>query len=310
MSMYSRELSAIRPGTYQTQGSGAPLVSQQSIISERVVEHEIKVPKKVVREEIVEKVVVVPEKVVVEEVVEETQTVQERIVEVARPVVTEKYVEVPKIEYREKIVHVPEVIVQEVIKKVPRHEVREKVVEVPRTVYRDKIVEIPDIEYVEVPVEKVVEVPNYIEKVEYREVTVPQYVEKPVPHYVDVEVPQDIDRNVPIPLEATTTYEFLLPKLKAKPTRVEIPIYAPRFVEVPVPQELMSAQDIAAAENLSRQINSLAQRQAPSLCEIEELVKTAQLANFNQCINQDNLQSNIQSAWRDGRLHITPSPHY
>lgn len=115
-----------------------------SILSERVVEHEVRVPRKVMREEIVEKVIVVPEKVMREETIEVTETVKERIIEVARPVVQvhihtytyvcmrirrfvyvvreythrsrlacmyvpleqEKYVEVPKIEYRERVVQV------------------------------------------------------------------------------------------------------------------------------------------------------------------------------------------------------------
>ncbi|XP_055388865.1 uncharacterized protein LOC129617845 [Condylostylus longicornis] len=98
--------------------SQSSMIGEAHVISERIVEHEVRVPKKVVREDIVEKLIVVPEKVVHEEVVEDIQMVREKIIEVAKPIIQERIVEVPEIEYIERIVEVPEVILQEKIKEV------------------------------------------------------------------------------------------------------------------------------------------------------------------------------------------------
>jgi len=276
-----------------------------SVISERVVEHEIKVPKKIVREEIIEKVVIVPEKILHEEVVEEVQKIREKIVEVARPIIQEKIVEVPEIEYIEKIIEVPERVVQERLKHVPKIEYRERIVEIPKIVTQEKIVEVPEIEYRDVPYEKIVEVPEIREEVVIREVPVPQYVNKPVPEYVTLEVPQNIPRNIPVPVEALTTFEFLLPQLKPKYNKVQIPIYAPRFVEVPIPAELMDANVLAQAEHLSSQVAILASRQAPSLCEVEKLAEFAKNNNFHEHLSSANLQQAIEQAWRNGTIQVT-----
>lgn len=70
--------------------------------------------------------------------------------------------------------------------------------------------QVPEIEYREVIVEKVVEVPEIREQVVLKEVPVPQYVDKPVPEYVNVEHPYDIERHIPVPVEAVTTFEYQL----------------------------------------------------------------------------------------------------
>lgn len=285
--------------------TGERMITGSSVISERVIEHEIKIPKKVVREEVVEKVVVVPEKILHEEIVEEVQKVREKIIEIAKPVIKEKIVEVPQIEYVEKVVEVPEIVYKEKIRTVPVIEYKEKIIEVPRIVQREKIVEVPEYEYREVPVEKIVEVVEYHEETVVREVQVPQYVDKPVPEYVTREVPEDIDRVIPVPVEATTTFEFLLPKLKPKYEKVVLPIYAPRFVEVPMPAELIDSQMLAQAEHLSQQINLLASQQAPSLCEIERLAEYAKSSNFQANLSPANLQAAIEEAWKSGTLQIS-----
>lgn len=285
-------------------GESRPRLSRDStILSERVIEREIRVPKTVRREEIVEKVVVVPEKVVREETVDELRKVREKIIEVARPIVKEKYVTVPRIEYVEKIKKVPEIVYREVVKKVPRKIRKEKRVEVPRINVKEKIVEVPEISYRDVIVEKVVEIPTYEDETVIKEVKTPQYVQKLVPRQVTIEVPQDIKRTIPVPVEAVSSFEFSLSRFKPDRHKIPMAIYIPRFIEVPVPAELLSPAVIQQAKNVLEQIANLSEQKAPNLTELEEVVRIAQGSDFAHHCKIRNIPSAIEEAWRNNRFN-------
>lgn len=295
------------PTRYQHLGpSSRP--GEQQVISERVVEHEVRVPRKVIREDIVERVIVVPEKVVHEEVVEDLTTVRQRVVEVARPVIQERIVEVPEIEVVQRIVEVPEVVIQEKIREVPRIEVQERIIEIPRIIEQQRIVEVPEIEYHEVPVERIVEVPEFYEQVVIKQVPVPQYVEKAYPEIVNVEVTEDVSRQVPVPIEAVTTIELKVPRLRPRYTKHDIPLYVPRFVEVAMPAELMDASAIAEAEHYARQVTLLASQSAASLCEVERLAGALkELDNHYSSMAAkagDFIGPNVAAAWGEGRFSL------
>jgi len=282
--------------------------SRASILSERFVEHEIKVPKKIVREEVIEKVIVVPERLLHEEVIEEVQKVREKIIEVAKPIIQEKIVEVPEIEYVERIVEVPERIVQEKIREVPRIEYQERIVEIPKIITQEKIVEVPDIQYRDVPYERVVEVPEIHEEFVVKEIPVPQYVDKPVPQYVDVEVVKDVERNIPVPVEAITTFEYKMPRLRPRYNKVTYPVYLPRFIEVPVALELLNSDLISMAEKYLAQVKVLSGT-AASLCEIENLAANIMKADFQTHLASADLQSAVMKAWQSGILQFSgPQP--
>ena len=219
-------------------------IKQDRIISERYVEHEVRVPKKVYVEEVVEKVIVVPEKVVHEQMTEDTVKVREKIIEIARPVYQEKIVEVPEYEYVDKYIEVPEKIIQEKIREVPVIDFQERIIEVPRVVWQERVVEVPEYEYVEVPVEKIVEVPEIREEYQIRHVTVPQYVDKPVPEYTQVEEITEVVRSTPVPVLVETVLEFNVPKIRPLYKRVDMPLYVPRFVEIAVPVDLVKDDTI------------------------------------------------------------------
>eukprot|EP01054_Gregarina_sp_Poly1_P006439 Gregarina_sp_Poly_1__6438@NODE_343_length_9409_cov_658_993470_g287_i0_p2_GENE_NODE_343_length_9409_cov_658_993470_g287_i0NODE_343_length_9409_cov_658_993470_g287_i0_p2_ORF_typecomplete_len614_score95_45IMCp/PF12314_8/1_8e04IMCp/PF12314_8/7_9e08IMCp/PF12314_8/5_7e07IMCp/PF12314_8/1_6e03_NODE_343_length_9409_cov_658_993470_g287_i021303971 len=277
--------------------------SRQSVLSERYVEHEIKIPKKIVREEVIEKVIVVPEKIIHEEIVDEIQKVREKIVEVARPTIIEKIVEIPEIEYVEKIVEVPEKIVQEKIREVQQKQYQERIVEVPKVVYQEKVVEIPEIQYREVPTEKIVEVVEYKDEVIIKEVPVPRYVDKPVPNYVYVNVPVDVERKIPVPVEAEVTFEYRIPQLKAAYGRVTYPVYLPRFIEVPIAAELLSDSLTKSANNYMNQVNLLT-KSATSLCEIEGLATNIMKTDFQSQLASVDLQSAVLKAWEANLINI------
>lgn len=317
-SVYGRQFSMSQQGGGLLAAGGNTARSTASgsrVISERVIEHSVRVPKRVTREDIIEKVVVVPERVVHEEVVEDVQTVREKIVEIAVPVVSERIVEVPEIEYVERIVEVPEVVVREKIREVPKVEIRERIVEVPKIYTQERIVEVPDIEYREVPVEKIIEIPEIREQVVIKEVPVPQYVDKPVPEYVDVHEEQEIVRRIPVSVEAVTTCEFKLPRLRPHYTMVDIPLYVPRFVEVAVPQDVMHPAAIAQADEHIQKFNQISAQPGVSLSEVEALARDIRAANYDELLmtnlpkdKQDQIAANlVVENWMSGRLQIDPS---
>lgn len=205
---------------------------QDQVLAEYIVEHEIKVPKRTTREDLIERTYVVPERVLVEEIVEEAAKVVERVVEVAQPVVMEKIVEIPEYEYIEKIVEVPHKVLQEKIREVSRVEVQERLIEIPRLVPREKIVNFPVYEYHEIPVEKIVEVPEIRQQVVLKEKIVPRYVDKPVPQERTIEIENTIERRTPVPVEAVTYLQLQLPKIRPVYQQLEVPVYVPRFIEV------------------------------------------------------------------------------
>ena len=270
-----------QPRTVETR----TIEGETRVLGERIVEHEMRVPTKKIIEEIVEKVIVVPEKIVREEIVEEVQTVRERIIEVAKPIIQETVVEVPEYEYVENIIEVPEKIVQEKIREVEKVEYQEVVNYVPRINRVEKIVEVPQVEYREYAVHKTVEVPEVREEIVIKEVPVPRYVDVPVPQHVDVEVIQEIERVVPVAVESVTTQEFHLPQIVPRYDRVPVPIYAPRFIEVPVPSEIMSAEAQAQADKFIQEIEAVTAHAYPSMCEYEELAVSAK--NFHLNIDND-----------------------
>lgn len=282
--------------------------SRVHIVSERVTEHEVRVPKRVVREEIIEKVIVVPEKLVREEVVEEVVRIRQKIIELAKPIIQETIIEVPEIEYIERIVEVPEVIIQEKIKEVPRVEIQERIIEIPKIIQQEKVVEVPEIEYVDVPYEKIIEVPEVREQVVLRQIPVPQYVDKPVPEYIDTEIIQDVTRTVPVPVEAIITLELHLPKICPRYRKVDVPLYVPRFIEIAVPCEMMDEQMVAQAEAYARQVAFLASQSAASLCELENLggtLKNMDIATLMSAFKSTQEMTNFfEYCWTGGRFPV------
>lgn len=176
------------------------------LISERVVDEQVR---QVVKPTVlIEKVYEVPQVVV-----------KETVKEVPKPEIVERVIEVPKIEYfevrqvgptrreiQERIVEVPQVVVEEIVRHVPKVEVQERIFEVPVPEFRE-IIEYEDrIEYREVPVDKIVEVPQIEYHVREVEVLVPQtYIQEGKIRNSYVEFPivqiQEVQRQEMVPME-------------------------------------------------------------------------------------------------------------
>ncbi|KAH0486793.1 MAG: hypothetical protein KVP17_003408 [Porospora cf. gigantea B] len=284
------------------------------VVSQHVKKHRVRRPKRIVREEIVEKVVVVPERFVKEEIVESSDEVSELIVERVTPIVQKYEIEVPEIRYVDKVVEVPEVVVEEKVVYVPKKVVEEVQVTVPKIIIEEKIVEVPEIIYNEYDVEKVVEVPQVIQKEVEIPVPVPQYVDKPYPVQVDIDQPVAVPRNIPLPLEHILTYEYHLPRYNVIKDQIPFNVYLPKFVEVPVPALQADRFFAERAEWVSAHIEAVMGQQS-SLCEIENTVEEAKQLQQQQA---RGLRESVDfvTALRAGWLKIEddsgreiPNPH-
>lgn len=129
----------------------------------------------------------------------------ERLIEVAKIETKERVVKLPpQVQYQEQIIEVPEVVVEERVIHVPRREVQERLIEVAKVVYVERIEYEDIIEYREVPVDRIVEVPEIEYRIREVEQLVPQtYIQE---YYVDryKEVPvtqiQEVERVEHVPV--------------------------------------------------------------------------------------------------------------
>jgi hypothetical protein len=139
-----------------------------------------------------EKVVEIPKTIIKEY---ETKVVKpqliERIIEVPKMETRERtFVGPPSVQYQEQIVEVPQVVFEERVVHVPRKEIQERLIEVPKVEYVERIEYDDFVEYREVLVDKIIEVPEieyHIREVEHlvpqnyvQEYFVDKYVEQPV----------------------------------------------------------------------------------------------------------------------------------
>mmetsp|Transcript_59726 Transcript_59726/g.142106 ORF Transcript_59726/g.142106 Transcript_59726/m.142106 type:complete len:329 (-) Transcript_59726:99-1085(-) len=158
--------------------------------------------------------------ITMEKVMEVPQTiVKETTKEVSKPEIVERIIEVPKIEYmesrrvgptkyetKEQVVEVPQVAWEEHVRHVPRLEVQERLIEVPKVEFREVIEYEDRVEYREVLVDKIVEVPEIEYRIRKVEHFVPQtYVqENYVERYQEVPIVQvqEVERQEFAPVHA------------------------------------------------------------------------------------------------------------
>eukprot|EP00915_Cephaloidophora_sp_WS-2016_P008571 GHVH01011792.1.p1 GENE.GHVH01011792.1~~GHVH01011792.1.p1 ORF type:complete len:346 (-),score=56.47 GHVH01011792.1:277-1314(-) len=241
--------------------------------------------KKKVVSETIERTVTIPEVVFHEEEYDEIEVVREKVIEVAKPVIKEVFVDVPQVEYREEVVEYEDRRIEERVKNVEKLEIQEVINYIPVTQTRDKIVEVHKVQYVDVAVEKIVEVPEYREEVVIVEKVVPRYVDRIVEKLVDVEVVEEVDRVVPRAVQHVVQQQFNLPTITSRYERVPVTLYVPKFIEIPVPAEMLTESSLRAAERLLAAVERVNTMAYPSLCELEELA--AQAKNFQLDIEED-----------------------
>lgn len=180
-------------------------------VRERLVDEQWRQVRKPYR--LVEKIYEVPEVIV-----------RETLKEVPKPEIVERVIEVPKIEQfvihqpaparkevQERIVEVPQYVVEEHIVHVPKVEVQERIFEIPVPEFREVIEYDDRIEYREVPVDKIVEVPEIEYRIKEVETLVPQtYIQNGRTRSTYVEYPvaqvQEVQRHERVPFAVENSW--------------------------------------------------------------------------------------------------------
>jgi len=251
---YTEDFSRMGPQTMRTgpmMYDQMPNMPGETVISERIDAPQF-LAQRVIGQEYIHGV---KPYVTMEKVVEVPQTiVKETPRIVPKPEIVERIIQVPKIAYKERTVKAlrsrEPVYVERIIEvaknpavetrqqHVPKLDVQERLIEIPKIEFREKIEYEDRIEYREVPVDKIIEVPEIEYRIRDVERFVPQtYVQE---YYVDryTEVPvqqiQEVQREeyVPVVMPVPNYRAVGIPV----PTPVQ-PIQVP--VPVPVPTPMM-----------------------------------------------------------------------
>lgn len=179
-----------QPDGRQTERStvtqGPPRELGRRVVSESY-DHELR------RHVTVERTVEVPQVVVQEHIrYVPVPEIVERLIEVPRVRTVEREVQLPPTRRRiERLVEVPQTHTEDFVVHRPQRIVQERIIEVPKPVFVENVEYDDRIEYREVPVDRIVEVPE----VEYRLVEVPHYIPQ---MYVQE---YHVDRRVDVPMQ-------------------------------------------------------------------------------------------------------------
>lgn len=277
-------------------------------------EREIHVAKpRIVKEGVTtNRTIIVPERLIHEEIIEEIQKVQERIIEVAKPLIKERIVEVyGEDEIIENIIEDIHQVVTETIETKEIETVHECVQNVFNDITEEKIVEIPEVEIATIDVYKTLEIPEIREQLVIKEKAVNHYIDKPVPEVHTVKVEQDVTRLVPVPIHQITTVELKLPRIIATYEKIRIPVYLPRFIEIPVAVDLVDETLREKCDKICEEVKQLAraaQMQSVSLCKLESVgveakqweIQIEQALSMRAKTQEDRLME----AWKTDKMQV------
>lgn len=211
-----------------------------------------------------EKVKMTPKRhITIEKVIEVPQTIiKERTRYVPKPEIIERLIEVPDVQYEERtkqlpatyevveqIVEIPEVVVEERIVHVPRVVIQERLIDVPKIEFREVIEYEDRVEYREVVVDKIIEVPEI------------EYVVREVEHFIPQQYMQEVyhDKYVDVPVTQVQEVE-----------RIEtVPImtrrYVPQVVQAPAPvvQQVKVAMPVKMVQQVAQPVKMVQQVAQP-----------------------------------------------
>jgi len=211
-----------------------------------------------------EKVKMTPKKhITIEKVIEVPQTIiKERTRYVSKPEIIERLIEVPHVEYEERemqlpatyevveqIVEIPEIVIEERIVHVPKVVIQERLIDVPKIEFRE-IIEYEDrVEYREVPVDKIIEVPEI------------EYVVREVEHFIPQQYQQEVfqDRYVDVPVVQVQEVERIetVPIMtKRYNQKVQAPVPVPQVVQAPAPvvQQVQVAKPVQMVQQVAQPV--------------------------------------------------------
>lgn len=177
---------------------------------------------------------------------------------VVKDYVIEREVRVPKRVTREDVIEKKVVVLEkrlvEEIVHVPEKRI-ETVVHVRTPIVVEKIVEVPEYELVE----KSVVVPEKIQM--ERPLTSTSTNGSTTPSLSTIQpspccssAQQTKKRKIPVPVESSVRLELVLPTIRSVPTSINLPVFVPRFVEVPVTAEFCDENLLNTADKLSKEL--------------------------------------------------------
>lgn len=234
------------------------------VASSRVLDEKVKMTRK--RHITIEKVVEVPQTII-----------KERTRHVPKPEIIERLIEVPHVEYEERemqlpatfetveqIVEVPEVVIEERIVHVPRIVIQERLIDVPKIEFREVIEYEDRVEYREVPVDKIIEVPEI------------EYVVREVEHFIPQQYQQEVyqDRYVDVPVVQVQEVE-----------RIEtVPIKTRRYHQkpVPIPQAPPVVQQVAQPVQVVQHMQPVKVVESVKPLQLQQTVKVARPMQVQQ----------------------------
>ncbi|KAJ1609556.1 articulin-like protein [Cryptosporidium canis] len=283
----SRAIEDGSQNTVSSPGGNAQIVTvplvQEVNVRDRIIEvPEVHITQKIRQKVIVKDVIRKVPKQEIQYVDKFVEVPEVRIVDkfVSKPVT--KYVErhVPKVEVREIVKEIPKIEIQyvEKIVEVPEVRVVDKIVEIPTI--KHVIKEVPKIEVKEVQVEKIVKVPKIeikqIEKerkvlghVEYIDIPIEKIILKPNPQIIEkivqVPVPKEVEIEVPVyNPDIKNTIEIEVDNYYTIEKEVEVPI--PGKI-IPVPVEVEVEKIVEVPVQVPQEHIRIVQKQVPQYIE-------------------------------------------
>jgi len=156
----------------------------------------------------------------------------------------------------------------------------------------------------EYPVNRVITVDQVVEKV----INIPsddtEYMERTISEESIPTPEQGLIRRIPLPVEEVTTMEFWLPRMRVEYESVEIPLYIPKFIEVPYPADLLDEKTQDYARHFNKHIDNFSNASSASLCEVENVASAVTATDFSKMIASANIPKVSEKAWLRGKLKM------
>eukprot|EP00915_Cephaloidophora_sp_WS-2016_P007791 GHVH01010781.1.p1 GENE.GHVH01010781.1~~GHVH01010781.1.p1 ORF type:complete len:240 (-),score=36.39 GHVH01010781.1:31-750(-) len=115
---------------------------------------------------------------------------------------------------------------------------------------------------------------------------------------------EGLSRRIPLPVEHVSVLEFWVPKMRVEYESVEIPLYVPKFIEVPYPADLMDEKTFDYAMHFRKHIDNFAEADHASLCEVENVAAAVTASEFSKLLASSNIPEVAEEAWMKGKLRF------
>lgn len=137
------------------------------------------------------------------------------------------------------------------------------------------------------------------------------------PQVKDVFVSREVRTNVPVPIAVDTLCKFKLPSIKPRYKRVEYPIFIPRFVEVPVPDDILDDESLQQCRELAARFDELfsqrsAQQPPSTAATWSDFAEQAQRASQRVPVDADLIRARLAAriSRHDGDSEKLPGLNY